>query len=134
MADHKGRARGYRVNVDGAKFPDRRNGDLTAPVRNSRSCFDADGNVDPALTDRGRGVFTDRFVNDGNLWHYDINRYHWPDWSQSWQIQCNPGLSAVHFDPSQNPVPEAVGALKTYARYQPIWVIDVHNQGPSRRG
>ena len=120
-----------RMNPDGAEFPDRGNGDLTAPVRNSRSCFDTDGNVDPGFIDRGRGVFTDRFVNDRNLWHYDINRYHWPEWSQSWQIQCNPGLSGVHFDPNQNPVPEAVGALETYAEYEPIWVIDVHNQGPS---
>ena len=122
-----------RMNPDGATYPDRGNGDLTAPVRNSRDCFDDDGNLDPGVFDRGRGVFTDRFVNDGTLWHYDMNRYHWPDWSQSWQILCNPGLAgtSVHFDPIESPVPEAAGVIDAYNVYQPIWVIDVHNQGPS---
>jgi hypothetical protein len=122
-----------RMNVDGPSFPDRGNGDLTAPVRNSRSCFDDMGEVDPEVTNRERGVFTDRFVNDSSLWHYDMNRYHWADWSQSWQIRCNPGLlgTSVHFNPGTSPVPEAAGAVRAYDIHQPIWVIDVHNQGPS---
>ncbi len=122
-----------RVNPDGAEFPDRGNGAFDAPRRNSRDCFDDDGNVDPTVLDRGRGVFTDTFVNDGTLRHYDINRYHWPDWSQSDQIVCNPGLvgTSRHFDPTTNPVPEAQAIVDTYRQYKPIWVVDVHNQGPS---
>lgn len=120
-----------RVNPDGTTYPDRGNGDIDAPVRNSRSCFDEDGNVDPNLIDDGRGVFTDRFVSDRNRWHYDINRYHWGDWSQSNQILCNPGLTGRHFDPTVNPVPEAQGIIDAYNDHGPIWVVDVHNQGPS---
>lgn len=122
-----------RVNPDGTSFPDRGNGALDAPRRNSRDCFNDDGTVDPVVLDRGRGVFTDTFRFDSALRHYDINRYHWGDWSQSDQILCNPGLlgSSRHFDPDLNPVPEAQGIVDAYRTFGPIWVIDVHNQGPS---
>jgi hypothetical protein len=63
--------------------------------------------------------------------NYDINRYHWPDWSQSWQILCNPGLSGRHYDPDLNPVPEALGVRKVFDDYGPIWGMDVHNLGSS---
>ncbi len=123
-----------RVNPDGSTIPERGNTDFSAPERNSRSCFNSDGTINPTRLDQGRGVFTtDLITADGDaLWSYDINRYHWMDWSESWQIQCNPGLDGVHFDPARNPVPEAVAVVESYKAYQPIWVIDVHNQDIDR--
>ena len=123
-----------RVNPDGSTIPERGNTDFSAPLRNSRSCFGSDGTIIGSRLDQGRGVFTtDLILEDGTeLWSYDVNRYHWMDWTDSWQIQCNPGLSGVHFDPAQNPVPEAVAVVETYKTYQPIWMIDVHNQDIDR--
>ncbi len=123
-----------RVNPDGSTIPERGNTDFSAPVRNSRSCFDSDGTIIGSRLDQGRGVFTtDLITADGDaLWSYDVNRYHWMDWTDSWQIQCNPGLGGVHFDPTQNPVPEAVAVVEAYKTYQPIWVIDFHNQDIDR--
>ncbi len=120
-----------RMNPDGATIPDRGNGDFDAPPARTSSCLDANGNVIASRLDQGRGVYTDRAVFDRNLFHYDMNRYHWADWAQSEQIRCNPGFGGRHFDPARSPVPEAQGAVDAYARFQPIWVIDVHNQGPS---
>jgi hypothetical protein len=122
-----------RVNPDGATVPERGNLDFTAPERDARGCFNADGSVNPARLDQGRGVYTtDIDLADGTVaWSYDINRYHWPDWTESWQYQCNPGLDGVHFGDT-NPVPEAVAILDAYEAYQPIWVIDVHNQDIDR--
>lgn len=117
-----------RVNPDGASLPTRGNAAFDTPSRNARDCFDAAGNTVPGELNQGRGVFSTRL---GSLFSYDINRYHWPDWSQSWQILCNPALlgSSRHFDPNLNPVPEAQAVLDAYAEHQPIWVVDVHNQG-----
>jgi hypothetical protein len=122
-----------RVNPDGATIPERGNLDVTAPERDARGCFNADGTVNPDLTDQGRGVYTtDIDRADGGVdWSYDINRYHWPDWTESWQYLCNPGRDGVHFGDT-NPVPEAVAVLDAYAAYQPIWVVDVHNQDIDR--
>ncbi len=123
-----------RVNPDGSTIPERGNTDFSAPERNSRSCFASDGTIIGSRLDQGRGVFTtDLETADGDvLWSYDINRYHWMDWAESWQIQCNPGLGGVHFDPTTNPVPEAVAVVEAYKAYQPIWVIDIHNQDIDR--
>ena len=123
-----------RVNPDGSTIPERGNTDFTAPDRDSRSCFNGDGTINPARLDQGRGVFTTDLTleDDSVVWSYDINRYHWLDWTDSWQIQCNPGLGGVHFDPTQNPVPEAVAVVEAYKTYQPIWVIDIHNQDIDR--
>jgi hypothetical protein len=122
-----------RVNPDGGELFTRGNTDFDAPRRRSSDCFFDDGTIDPTRLDQGRGVFsTTYFAPDGTrLSNYDINRYHWPDWSQSWQIVCNPGFSGRHFDPALNPVPEAVGVRWVYDNYGPIWVVDVHNQGSS---
>lgn len=122
-----------RVNPDGGELFTRGNADFDAPLRNSRDCFFDDGTIDPSQLDRGRGVFSTTYVApDGTRFsNYDINRYHWPDWSQSWQILCNPGFGGRHFDPALNPVPEAVGVRSVYDSYGPIWVVDVHNQGSS---
>lgn len=120
-----------RVNPEGAELSTRGNTDFDAPPRDSRDCFDDDGNVDPAKIDQGRGVFSTTYVDpEGILYpNYDINRYHWADWSQSWQIRCNPGLTGRHFDPYQCPVPEAVAVLNAFQRYQPVWMADFHHQG-----
>lgn len=120
-----------RVNPEGAELFTRGNADFDAPPRDSRSCFDVDGNVAPALINQGRGVFSTTYVDpDGSLFsNYDINRYHWADWSQSWQILCNPGLTGRHFDPNQCPVPEAEAVVNAFQNYQPVWMADFHHQG-----
>ena len=124
-----------RVNPDGGELFTRGNADFDAPPRDSRDCFDDDGNIVPDQLDQGRGVFSTTYVApDGSrIPNYDINRYHWPEWSQSWQILCNPGLvtSSRHFDPDLNPVPEALGVRKVFDDYGPIWGMDVHNLGTS---
>lgn len=104
-----------RVNPDGATYPTRGNADFTAPERSACAC-PAAGGVDPSCT----GVFSTRFRGT-DLYSYDINRYHWPDWTDSWEFQC--------FGTPTNPVPEAVAVRDVYDMYQPLWVIDVHNQG-----
>ncbi len=122
-----------RVNPDGSKLFTRGNTDFDAPPRDSRDCFDADGNILPEELNQERGVFSTTYVApDGSrMPNYDINRYHWPAWSQSWQILCNPGLSGRHYDPDLNPVPEALGVRKVFDEYLPIWGMDVHNLGSS---
>jgi hypothetical protein len=125
-----------RVNPDGGELFTRGNTDFDAPPRDSRDCFNDDGTINPDQLDDGRGVFSTTFVapDGARLPNYDINRYHWPDWSQSWQILCNPAAVASgsrHFDPALNPVPEAVGVRAVYDEFGPIWVVDVHNQGSS---
>ncbi|HKJ65815.1 MAG TPA: M14 family zinc carboxypeptidase, partial [Desulfopila sp.] len=120
-----------RVNPEGAELFTRGNADWDAPPRNSRNCFDDDGNVDPFLINEGRGIYSTTYVDpDGNFFsNYDINRYHWSDWSQSDQILCNPGLTGRHFDPNLSPVPEAVAVLDAFKYYQPLWMADFHHQG-----
>lgn len=122
-----------RVNPDGTALFTRGNADFSAP-ETSASCLKADGTVDPAKLNQGLGGNVTAYTNtDGQRdWSYDINRYHWPDWGQSTQILCNPGLADQrHFNPAQNPVPEATAVRTAYDRYQPIWLVDVHNQNPA---
>lgn len=123
------------VNPDGYAFDTRGNTDFGAPPRDSRDCFNDDGSVDPDLLNQGRGVFSTLY-DDGDdddpsndVYSYDINRYHWPTWSDSWQIVCNPDLTGRHYNPERSPVREANTVRRMYDRYQPIWVVDVHNQG-----
>lgn len=104
-----------RVNPDGATYPTRGNADFSAPPRSACAC-PAAGGFNASCT----GIFSTRF-RDTDLYSYDINRYHWPDWTESWEFQCA-GTPA-------NPVPEAVAVRDVYDTYQPLWVIDVHNQG-----
>lgn len=122
-----------RVNPDGGELFTRGNTDFDAPQRDSRDCFDDIGALILDELDQGRGVFSTTYIApDGTgVPNYDINRYHWPDWEESWQILCNPGLSGRHFDPDLNPVPEALGVRNVYDNYQPIWVMDVQNLGTS---
>ena len=127
-----------RVNPDGSEFPTRGNTNFDTPRRNSRDCFDDNGMTIPDQLDQGRGVFSTNFVdeNGDRFSSYDINRYHWPDWSLSWQVQCNPTLEANGtpdpYDASLSPVPEARGVRKAYDDYGPIWVMDIHNQGSAK--
>ena len=110
-----------RVNPDGGEVPTRGNTDFSAPPRNSDQCPAADGS-DPD----GKGIFSTGFRDTG-LFSWDINRYHWPVWEESWQYLCN----VDNGDPVYpfNPVPESQAVLDTYEIYQPIWAVDVHNQG-----
>lgn len=122
-----------RVNPDGAERFSRGNMDFSAP-QTSADCLRADGTLNPAKLDQHLGANVTAFTNaDGQRqFSYDINRYHWTDWSKSTQIRCNPGLASErHFNPGQNPVPEAVAVRGIYDRYRPIWLVDVHNQNPA---
>lgn len=122
-----------RVNPDGTALFTRGNADFSAPQTNA-SCLREDDTLDPAKFDQGLGASVTAYTDaDGQRqWSYDINRYHWPDWSQSTQVRCNPGLADQrHFNPGQNPVPEAVAVRSAYDRYQPMWLVDVHNQNPA---
>lgn len=110
-----------RVNPDGAELPTRGNTDFTAEPRDTGQCPAAGGSDDD-----GKGIFSTRF-RDTELYSYDINRYHWPVWEESWQYLCNVE-GGVPLYPT-NPVPEALAVLDTYERYQPIWALDIHNQG-----
>ncbi len=122
-----------RVNPDGTALATRGNVDFSAP-QTTASCLRADGSLDPSKLDQGLGANVTAYTpEDGpRQWSYDINRYHWPNWSQSTQILCNPGLAdQAHFNPNRNPVPEAVAVRSAYDRYQPMWMVDVHNQNPA---
>lgn len=115
-----------RVNPDGAERFSRGNMDFSAP-QTSADCLRADGTLNPAKLDQHLGANVTAFTNaDGQRqFSYDINRYHWTDWSKSMQIRCNPGLASErHFNPGQNPVPEAVAVRGIYDRYRPIWLVD----------
>lgn len=120
-----------RANPEGSARYIRGNADFDVPERNSSGCFDDDGNIDPTLLNQGRGVFTTSFTDeDGNkVYSYDMNRYHWEDWSQSWQVLCNPDLPGRHFDPDVNPVTESQVVLDTFNLYNPLWMADFHQQG-----
>ena len=111
-----------RVNPDGGEVPTRGNVDFAAPPRNTGQCPAAGGS-----NPNGKGIFSTRFRDTADF-SYDINRYHWGDWMESWQFLCN--LEAGG-DPSfpVNPVPEALAVLDAYFAYGPIWALDVHNQG-----
>lgn len=127
-----------RVNPDGSELFTRGNANFDTPPRDSRDCFDDNGMIIPGQLNQGRGVFSTTFVDaDGNRFSsYDINRYHWPDWSLSWQVLCNPMRmpdgTPNPYDASLNPVPEARGVRKAYDEHDPIWIMDVHNQGSAR--
>jgi hypothetical protein len=38
-------------------------------------------------------------------------------------------LPGRHFDPNQNPVPEAQAVIDAFLMYQPLWMADFHHQG-----
>ena len=87
-----------RVNPDGHEFNQRVNDDPTAPPRKTSQGF---------------------YTREGG---WDINRFHYLDWTKSLVYNCCSG------DYPANPVPEAQAVVSAYLNYQPIWVLDVHNQ------
>lgn len=91
-----------RVNPDGAEVFHRYNVDPTAPGRNTTN-----------------GFYTSSTPGVG----WDINRYHWLDWTQSDLYQYDP----VGYP--QNPVPEAQAVIDTFKTYRPLWIADFHHQG-----
>ncbi len=115
-----------RVNPDGATFPTRGNIDFSAEPRDTGQC-PAAGGSDPD----GKGIFSTSYtdpVTGDVLYSYDINRYHWPVWEDSWQYLCNVDGNGDPIYPV-NPVPESQAVIDTYNEYEPIWAVDVHNQG-----
>jgi hypothetical protein len=111
-----------RANPDGAEIPTRGNADFTAEPRNTGQCPAAGGS-----NANGKGIFSTRF-RDTSDYSYDMNRYHWGNWEDSWQFLCNVDALGDPIYPN-NPVPGSVAVLNTYFAYQPIWAVDVHNQG-----
>ncbi len=78
-------------------------------------------NVDPdaPARDTSEGFFTSPDAGVG----WDVNRYHWPDWTESDLYQNRPD------EYPENPVPEAQAVVDAVAEVDPLWVVDVHNQG-----
>lgn len=91
-----------RVNPDGAK----------AGIR---------GNVDPDAPDpmHGEGVFTVTWQGRG----WDVNRYHYPDWTESRLYNHRPE------EFPENPVPASRAVTTAVERVDPELFVDVHGQG-----
>lgn len=94
-----------RVNPDGAELWQRYNDDPTAPDR-----------------DTNRYLYTSVGVG------WDINRYHFSDWTDSPLYAWYSDDPAAYPFP-ENPVPEAVAVMNAFQQYQPIWMVDFHGQG-----
>ncbi|MDJ1434161.1 M14 family zinc carboxypeptidase [Halostagnicola sp. A-GB9-2] len=78
-------------------------------------------NVDPdaPARDESAGIYTDY---DGAGVGWDVNRYHWFDWTESELYQNYPE------EYPENPVPEAQILVDTIEAIDPLWVADFHNQ------
>ena len=114
-----------RVNPDGSEMPTRGNADFdNADPRSTKGCAAA------GYDDKGkREIYTTKVPGSSpSLYSYDINRYHWADWKLSYQYQCDLDENGAPKD-TVNPVAEAQAVLDTFARYQPVWLADMHNQG-----
>lgn len=94
-----------RVNPDGAELWQRYNDDPNAPDRRT-----------------SRGLYTSGGVG------WDINRFHFADWTQSLTYQWYL-IDPVTYPYPENPVPEAQAVMDAFLMYQPIWMVDVHGQG-----
>jgi hypothetical protein len=88
-----------RVNPDGAELFQRYNDDPSAPA-----------------PDAFCGIYTSEGVG------WDINRYHYLDWTDSPLFACDSVTYPI------NPVPEAQAVVNTYMEYQPLWVADFQGQ------
>jgi hypothetical protein len=98
-----------RVNPDGFVADQRYNVDTNAPQEAGSSIFGAT-----------LGIFAanEPFVG------WDINRYHWADWTESDLYQAYPEKFP------QNPVKEARVLVEAVnERIDPKWIIDYHRQG-----
>jgi len=94
-----------RVNPDGAELWQRYNDDPAAPDR-----------------DTSKGLYTSGGVG------WDINRFHFADWTTSPTYQAYL-LDPVTYPYPENPVPEAQAVMDAFLAYEPIWMIDIHGQG-----
>ncbi len=89
-----------RVNPDGAELWQRYNDDPTAPNRKTSKYIYTSGGVG-----------------------WDINRYHFRDWTD-----C-PLYAFYPNEYPENPVPESVAVMNAFLDYNPIWMVDFHGQG-----
>jgi len=94
-----------RVNPDGAELWQRYNDDPNAPDRRT-----------------SRGLYTSGGVG------WDINRFHFADWTDSLTYQWYL-IDPVAYPYPENPVPEAQAVMNAFLMYEPIWIVDVHGQG-----
>ncbi|WP_433633941.1 M14 family zinc carboxypeptidase [Halomicrococcus sp. NG-SE-24] len=98
-----------RVNPDGFVARQRYNVDTDAPARGEGDdIFGGDA-----------GFYT--AGEEGIGW--DINRYHWPDWTESNLYNNLPD------EYPENPVPEARAVLNATEEIDPEWIVDYHRQG-----
>lgn len=93
-----------RVNPDGFVERRRYNDDRDAPAGGD----DAEA----------RGVYAAKRPGVG----WDVNRYHWPDWTASRTYRSSPSAYP------ENPVPEARAVLGFVDATDPAWIVDVHRQ------
>lgn len=98
-----------RVNPDGFVARQRWNVDTSAPARSSQAGIFADDG----------GFFTANRAGIG----WDVNRYHWLDWTESHLYRNFPDEYA------RNPVPEARAVVGAVTDVDPEWIIDYHRQG-----
>ena len=99
---------GFEVDPDGAgpQIAQRENVDPLAPPRDTSNGF---------------------YTREGQGW--DINRFHYLDWTTSPVYAfCNDPVNQDICNYPDNPVPEAKAVVGAYELYNPIWVLDVHNQ------
>ncbi|WP_254543122.1 M14 family zinc carboxypeptidase [Halomarina pelagica] len=98
-----------RVNPDGFVARQRYNVDTDAPARGEGDdVFGGDA-----------GFYTSGLEGIG----WDVNRYHWPDWTESDLYRALPDRYP------ENPVTEARVVLDAVERVDPDWVVDYHRQG-----
>lgn len=97
-----------RVNPDGFVARQRYNVDTDAPARAGADIFGADIGI---------------FAADRPFVGWDINRYHWADWTESDLYQSYPEKFP------ENPVKEARVLYDTVETVDPDWIIDYHRQG-----
>ena len=94
-----------RVNPDGHELWQRENYDPTAPDRR-----------------------TSRYIYTSGGVGWDINRYHFSDWTDcplyAWYV-----TDPVSFPYPENPVPESAAVMTAFLNYLPIWMVDFHGQG-----
>ncbi|SFS74350.1 M14 family zinc carboxypeptidase [Halostagnicola kamekurae] len=74
---------------------------------------------DAPFRDPDEGLYT-AYSQAGIGW--DINRYHWFDWTESELYQNRPE------EYPENPVPEAQAIVDVVEELDPLWMVDMHNQ------
>lgn len=98
-----------RINPDGFVARQRYNVDTSAPASG-----EGDG-----IFGGDAGFYTADQAGIG----WDINRYHWPDWTESNLYQNLPE------EYPENPVTEAQAMLDAVEEVDPAWIADFHRQG-----